>query len=447
MESTKKHVVIVPFPAQGHVNPAIRLANLLADFGLKITLFTTDSIGSRLSKESKNYSNIVIFSFPDGLAKDETNRHAGRIIMENFVKLMPAYLTDFINRVQRQEETIDCIISDNIWALKTAKMMGLKTASFVPVGSAALALGLRSSELLQAGIVDDEGTPLKKEEFLLSPHLPALTNTDYMWNFPGDKLFQKFWFQLFISVEKYLKESNWVLGNWFHDLDPSADDLLPNVIPVGPLLSSNNSSGSFFSQDSSCLTWLDKHPLQSVIYIAFGSTTKFNQQQFEELAIGLELIGKPFLWVVRPDFTNWMTTEYFDNLQKRVGNIGKLVEWAPQEKVLSHPSISFFLTHCGYNSVLESISLGVPMLCWPYYADHFYYRSCVCNSWKAGLELNPNENGIVTRHQLKTKVDQLLANNGIRSNVLKLKKLAQKSIGINGSSYQNLAKFVEQLSD
>ncbi|KAK9996190.1 hypothetical protein SO802_020876 [Lithocarpus litseifolius] len=245
-----------------------------------------------------------------------------------------------------------------------------------------------------------------------------------------------------------VKLCNWLLCNSFYELDSLALNLVPGIIPVGPLLSGSQLGcqiGSFWPDDSTCLSWLDKQPVGSVIYVSFGSTSIFNQQQFDELALGLELIGLPFLWVIRSDITNEALSEFLDGIRKRIADHGKIVDWAPQEEVLAHPSTACFISHCGWNSTLEGISMAVPFLCWPYFTDQFQNKSYVCDVRKVGLGLNPDENGIVTRHEIDTKIKALLSDDVIKTKALKLKEMAKKSVSEGGSSLKNFESFIEQI--
>lgn len=98
-----------------------------------------------------------------------------------------------------------------------------------------------------------------------------MTNADYIWKNPGNKFKRKIEFEMVRSGEQYLRISDWVLCNWFHNLDPSADYLLPNVISIGPLLANNLPCGNFWSEDLTCLSWLDSQPPESVIYAALAA--------------------------------------------------------------------------------------------------------------------------------------------------------------------------------
>lgn len=289
------------------------------------------------------------------------------------------------------------------------------------------------------------GTPRRNENIELSANLPPLSPAELFWNCPGNPSLQNRIFAFVPTIYQILKSCNWVLCNWFNELEPSVTDLLPNIVTIGPILANGKPSGNFWLEDFSCLSWLDRQTPKSVIYAAFGSSSMFSQHQLNELALGLELTGKPFLWVVRPDLIDGNFAEFPEGFTERVANRGKIVEWAPQEQVLAHPSVACYSTHCGWNSTMEGLSMGVPLLCWPYFGDQFYNKTCICEGWKIGLWLKGDEKGIVSRQEMKKKVDELLSSVVIRENVLKMKELAEKSGRAGGSSSRNLEEFVKQI--
>ncbi|KAJ0100334.1 hypothetical protein Patl1_21709 [Pistacia atlantica] len=115
--------------------------------------------------------------------------------------------------------------------------------------------------------------------------------------------------------------------------------------------------------------------------IGLGKTkiiTIFDKTQFQELAMGLQLSNRPFLWVVRPDITDKINDAYPEVFTNRVVSRGHIVSWAPQHKVLAHPSIACFISHCGWNSTIEAISNGVLFLCWPYFTDQMHNENYIC---------------------------------------------------------------------
>ncbi|EYU34616.1 hypothetical protein MIMGU_mgv1a012622mg [Erythranthe guttata] len=227
-----------------------------------------------------------------------------------------------------------------------------------------------------------------------------------------------------------------LICNSIHDLEPGAFASSPQIIPIGPLLENSSSLQGHFRQNDSnkCLEWLDRHPTCSVIYVAFGSLAMFNKAQFQELAVGLEITEMPFLWVVRPDNRNFP-----EGFSERVSSRGKIVEWAPQQKILSHPSIACFVSHCGWNSTVESVSNGVPILCWPYFADQFINQSYICDIWKIGLKF---ENDDVTSGEIKDKIRRLIEDCAFKETALCLREKIEISAREGGNSYNNLKNFI-----
>jgi hypothetical protein len=276
--------------------------------------------------------------------------------------------------------------------------------------------------------------------------MPAMSTENFVWTCVGNLTMQKNIFELLVRNNQSVKVIEWLLCNSTYDLEPATFTLAPNILPIGPLLASNrlgDSVGNFWPEDTNCLKWLNQQPPCSVIYISFGSFTIFDPTQFQELALGLELCNRPFLWVVRPDITDGTKYSYPKEFQNRVATRGCMVGWAPQQKVLSHPSVACFLSHCGWNSTMEGVSNGIPFLCWPYFADQFLNQSYICDVWKVGLGLDRNESGIITRGEIKSKVEQLLGNDKLKARALDLKNVVMASIKEGGGSHKNLMNFIE----
>ena len=296
---------------------------------------------------------------------------------------------------------------------------------------------------------------MKRQTIQLLPDMPAIDSGNFVWVRMPDVNIGKDLFNLIEKSTKALGMADWLLCNSAHDLEPAVfeDGVAPGITPIGPLVASNplvNSTGNVLPEDSTCLQWLDQHPPRSVIYVAFGSTRVFDKKQFQELAAGLELSGVPFLWVVPTDSVlDCITADaYPPGFQNRVaaGGRGKIVSWAPQRKVLSHPSIACFFCHGGWNSAIEGASNGVPFLCWPYITDQFFNASYICDVWKVGLGLKPDDDtGMVKRDEVRKKVHQLLRDTAFESRALHIKELILKSVKEGGSSYNNFQRFVDWL--
>lgn len=452
-------MLLVSFPAQGHVAALMKLAHRLADCRVKVTFVTTEFICERI-KESQQLGSfsqmedaqhlVRIVPLPDGL-EPEDDRKAETKMTRSISRVMPGYLKELIQKINQQEDDkkITCVIADVTfgWALQVAAKLGLKKASVYTSAPGILAMIMNIPKFIKAGIISSDGIVRKNEKVELSPNLPAASPAEFLWSCPGNPSLQTSMFQYINVIRQNIEASDRILCTWFYELAPSANKILPNIVPVGPLIANGQPTGNFWSEDLTCLSWLDKQPPGSVIYAAFGSISKLSQQQFNELALGLELAGQPFLCVVRPGFINGSSTDNHDGFVAKVADFGKMVKWAPQEKVLAHRSVACSLTHCGWNSTMEGISMGVPFLCWPYGHDHLYIKSCICDDWKVGLWLEPDDNGIISRHEIKRKVDELLSNDVVRKNALKLKELAQKSVAEGGSSSKNLEYFIKQITE
>ena len=276
--------------------------------------------------------------------------------------------------------------------------------------------------------------------------MPVMDTANFAWACLRDFTTQKIIFDVMVKTIETVKVEDWIVSNSAYELEPGAFSFAPNIIPIGPRLASNrlgDQQGYFWPEDSTCLKWLDQQPPNSVVYIAFGSFTVFDQTQFQELALGLELSNRPFLWVVRPDITVETNDAYPEGFQERVANRGQIVGWAPQQKVLSHPSVLCFLSHCGWNSTMEGVSNGVPFLCWPYFADQFLNETYICDVWKVGLKLDKNQSGIVTGEEIKNKVEKVVGDEKFKARALELKRLAMQNVGEGGCSSNNFKNFVE----
>ncbi|XVE56840.1 hypothetical protein DITRI_Ditri04bG0043000 [Diplodiscus trichospermus] len=452
----QSHVIVIPHPAQGHVAPLMKLSLKIAAHGVKVTFVNTEFIHKKLmaslpaAKMEEEQRLISLVSIPDGL-EPEDDRQDYFKLTESIARVMPGNLRSLIENINRSDVDgqIDCVIADKAagWALEVANKMGIKRVMVLLSGPANLALALHVPQLIEAGIIDTNGTLIKDESITLSEDIPAWSSSEFTWSC-CDPVMQKL---LFVYVSKTLEPLNFVdqiLCNTFYELDTPIMKLVPKIITIGPFVVSNHFeafAGNFFPEDTTCLSWLDKQTAGSVIYGAMGSTAILSPQQVDELAFGLELTGLPFLWVVRSNLTNESTAKFPEEFIVRVADRAKIVEWAPQEKVLAHRSIACFVSHCGWNSTMEGLTMGIPFLCWPYFADQFHNRSYICDVWKIGLALAKDDSGIVTRNEISSKVKKLLSSDEIKENALNLKEVARKSVSEGGSSFKNFKSFIEQI--
>ncbi|XP_026413855.1 UDP-glycosyltransferase 83A1-like [Papaver somniferum] len=453
----KIHALVLPFPAQGHVIPLMKLSNYLSEHGFKITFVNTDSnhetVVASLPKQSNSKENgIRLVSIPDGRDPGANERDFAHLL-DSISASMPNYLEVLIREINESsddDDKITCVIADENmgWAVKVAKKMKIPAAAFWTASVWLRTVHLHLEQMIETGILDsEEGVPTQQQMMQFSPDMPAMNTDLFPWTLTGDSILQKSFFRSIRSNTQDIRDANWFLCNSVYELEKPNFPLNKNLLPVGPLLLAADQqaqlSGNFLAEDSTCLSWLDQQPARSVIYLAFGSSTILDKHQFHEIALGLEHTGQPFLWAVRPNLTD--IDAYPDGFQARLANRSRIVGWAPQQKVLAHKSIACFVTHCGWNSTMEGVAMGVPFLCWPYFVDQFLNRSYICDIWKVGLQLNKNEGGIIPKEEFINKVKALLADEMIRARALELQDISNKSVVEGGTSMTNLTNFIESI--
>ncbi|KAL8471713.1 hypothetical protein ACS0TY_029090 [Phlomoides rotata] len=449
----RPHVLAIPYPAQGHVIPLMELAQCLAKNGIKVTFVNSEFNHGRIMKalsQPRNINELIsLASIPDGLEPWEDRHDMGKVISA-MSKIMPEELEALIENINETDrDKITCVITDYglTWVFELADKLRIKKTSFISCPVAVLALTRSASKLFEEGIIDIDGTPQKQQMIHLSPEMPAISTSSLIWTHMGDLTTQKLIFQSILqnTYDKSEQMMDWILCNSSYELEPGALKLVPQCVPIGPLLASNRlgqSAGNFWTEDSASLQWLHQQPPNSTIYVAFGSSTFLDETQFQELALGLELTNKPFLWVVRQDLTQ-NPRAYPEGFEERIRNRGEIVEWAPQQEILSHPSVACFLSHCGWNSTLESVSNGVPLLCWPYYADQFLNEAYISDFWKVGLGLEKDEGGIVTGEEIRKKVEILVSDETYKNRAVDLQSKAVSS----GRSRKNFSDFVDWIKE
>ncbi|KAF5177066.1 Glycosyltransferase [Thalictrum thalictroides] len=261
-----------------------------------------------------------------------------------------------------------------------------------------------------------------------------------------------------LDQSKRYKFAEGIFVNSFLDLEPGAFKALqeerPSVYPVGPLIRTGETQG--VADGSECLKWLSDQPRGSVLFVSFGSGGTLSSEQLTELAFGLEMSGHRFLWVVKSPSDTAVNASYFNaqsvkdplnflpkGFIERTKGRGLMVpSWAPQIQVLSHGSTGGFLTHCGWNSTLESIVHGVPLIAWPLYAEQ-KMNAVMLHGMKAALRPRYDENGLILRDEIAQVVKVLMEGEEgktIRNKMEQLKHAAAEVLSENGSSTKSLGE-------
>lgn len=248
-----------------------------------------------------------------------------------------------------------------------------------------------------------------------------------------------------------VKSADFILHNTMHELEPETISALNKYQPnyaIGPVNFSNNLhshvvSNSLWSE-ADCTDWLASKPPASVLYVSFGSFIHTTKQVIEELAHGLLLSDVDFVWVIRPGILSSGDTEVLpQGFGERINGKGLIVPWCNQIEVLSNPAVGGFLSHCGWNSTLESMWCGVPMICYPVAYDQTSNRKLVIDKWKFGVNLCDGES--LGREEIAEKIKGFMSAASLRQEANKVKVAMEKALGSDGSSEKNFDRFVEDL--
>ncbi|KAL9229895.1 hypothetical protein vseg_005312 [Gypsophila vaccaria] len=477
---TAPHVVIFPLPIQGPVNCMLKLTELILALTqlTTVTFLTTDFIHHHLCLHSPAPSRLARFgprfrveTVEDGLGPYENPRGAGELVG------MTNHLGNQARGGGRVREVLEgngsggrvtCVIADGLfWFMAdVAKEIGVGLVYFETISPCGLWTYLCLPNMVRAGELPFKGENLDElitsvpcmETYLRRRDVPSFCR-DYDPNSPIIQLILK-------EAEHYSRAQGHIL-NTFDNLEgellaqmlPSS----PNLYTIGPIhlnlvtrleersSDSNNLPVSFSNslrqEDRSCFTWLDAQPNKSVLFVSIGSLASMTKEQLIEFWHGLVNSETRFLWVRRPnsvidiadDDQLWVSEEVLEGTKER----GCIVSWVPQEEVLAHKAIGGFLTHSGWNSTLESIVTGVPMICLPFFVDQQVNSRLVSVVWKIGIDIKDNCSRVV----IETMVKELM---GIRKDeffrrVENVAKLAVEAVSQGGSSYDNLNRLIEDI--
>ncbi|KAI7740161.1 hypothetical protein M8C21_013861 [Ambrosia artemisiifolia] len=248
-----------------------------------------------------------------------------------------------------------------------------------------------------------------------------------------------------------LNKVKWVLGNSFMELEKDVIMSLNatgcKFWPVGPLVpvlgKEIDDRFDVYKVDdkNECIEWLNEQKPSSVVYISFGTILSMPKKELENIAAGLKSINRPFLWVIRS-----LENQEFGFLEE-IKEQGLVVSWSPQTEVLSHPSVGCFLTHCGWNSLLESIVAGVPIVACPKWTDQPTNAKLVTDVWRVGVKLK-DSGGVISGEEVGRCVEEVMSRSRseeLRKNALELKASALEALADNGSSDKYIKMFVNEV--
>ncbi|XP_027159492.1 7-deoxyloganetin glucosyltransferase-like [Coffea eugenioides] len=470
----KPHAVCIPYPAQGHINPMLKLAKLLHHKGFHITFVNTEFNHKRLlkSRGPDALNGLPDFQFkaiPDGLPPSDVDatQDVPSLCESTTTHCLGPFrdlLAELNDPSSSQVPPVSCIVSDGAmsFTLEAAAELGVPEILFWTPSACGFLGYMHYAKLIEKGLI-----PLKDASYLSNGYLeqaldwiPGMKDIrlrdlpSFLRTTNPDDYIVKFVLQETQRAKKALA----IILNTFEELEEDVINALSAILPpiyaIGPLQLLQKEvkderlsvvGSNLWKEEPECLEWLDSKDPNSVVYVNFGSVTVMTPDQLVEFAWGLANSKQTFLWIIRPDLVSGASAILPPEFLEETKDRGLLASWCPQEQVLSHPAIGGFLTHSGWNSTLESICSGVPMICWPFFAEQQTNCWFCCTKWGNGLEIDNN----VKRDEVESLVTELMVREkgkDMKKKALEWKNKAEeaaKSSG--GSSYSNLDKVVQVL--
>ncbi|KAH9688037.1 UDP-glycosyltransferase 76B1 [Citrus sinensis] len=388
-----RRVILFPLPFQGHINPMLQLGSILYSEGFSITIIHT----TLNSPNSCNYPHFEFCSFSDdGFSETYQPSKVADDIPALLLSLNAKCIVPFrdclanklMSNAQESKDSFACLITDAAWfiALSVANDFKLPTIVLL-TDSIAASLSYAAFPILrEKGYLPIQGIIWNSFEDLEQVELTAVHQ------------------QYYLSIP---------------------------VFPIGPFHKCfPASSSSLLSQDQSSISWLDKQAPRSVIYVSFGSP----------------IAGCPFFGWFRPGLARG--AEWLEPLPKgileMVDGRGYIVKWAPQQQVLAHPAVGCFWTHSGWNSTLESICEGIPMICQPYFGDQMVNSRYVSHAWRVGLQLE----GKLERKEIERAILRVMVkadSQEMRERATYLNEKVDICLQQGGSSYQSLGRLTDHI--
>ncbi|KAF8653064.1 hypothetical protein HU200_062504 [Digitaria exilis] len=469
--AAKPHLVFLPFPAQGHITPAFQLASLLHRcHGFNVTFVHTEHNRRRLLRArgpdalAEAPPGFRFASVPDGLpTSDEDATQDMDALFYSLPAMVPHFKKLVVELSELPTASCCCLVSDIDPILRAAEDIGLPRVAFWITSASSFMALQQFPRLVAKGLV-----PLKDAEQLRNGYLDG-TVIDWAPGLPKDMRLRDFpsfvrttepddaALALTLSLmECHRTVPSAVIFHTLEELETQVigamSGILPPIYAVGPLPlllgqeavgSGVNTLGSSLSkEDHACLDWLDGKRPSSVVFVSFGSVVKLADEQLVELAWGLANSGHEFLWVIRSDQQEAVLPP---ELVAETEGRGLVTSWCPQEAVLRHEAVGAFVTHCGWNSMLESLSAGVPMLCWPCVGDQQTNSRMACTEWRVGMEIGEDP----SREEVEAVIRQVMG--GERGEELRRsaaewkEKAALATRWPGGSAWVNLEKVVNEV--
>ncbi|RWR91338.1 UDP-glycosyltransferase 73B4-like protein [Cinnamomum micranthum f. kanehirae] len=453
------HAVIYPFMAQGHTIPLLDFSKALSRRGLRVTILTTPANSSFILQSISHHPNILLheldFPIVDGLPKgcENTDRLPSMDLYVPFLRATRQLRRPFHRFLSQLSDLRDLpifVVSDFFLGWTLAVCREFEVPRLVFHGMGAFSMAVCKSTIVHA--------PHKHAETFAMPCLPERLKFSVV-DLPGE-------------VRDFDPESNPIcrflveigesdIESWGVVVNSSVELEGDFVGPLesfyrngakawylGPMLLYNDEEdqGTCVEGEPTCIEWLNQRATGSVIYVSFGTQTHVSDEQLDEVAMGLERSGCSFVWAIRSK--TWCPTK---GMEERIKGRGLMVRgWAPQRRILGHHAIGGFMSHCGWNSVLESLSMGVPILAWPMIAEQHLNAKLVEEEFGAGVRIpSVGLEAIIGWATICKGVKELMGGEDgrrARERAQELGQVARRATQDGGSSEKSLDELIKQLT-
>jgi UDP-glucoronosyl and UDP-glucosyl transferase len=464
-------VVLYTGAGAGHLMPMVAVAKLFINHGFSATV-TTFNHPLRPGKADQDVSRLSVanptigFHVLPPVSLGDISSLTPPGVMHAVLNAQNINFHNFLKDLS-ETSSVRAIMLDLFCtvALDVANQLSIPAYFFTAFGASGAAFFLSLLEL-------HTSTNLSLKDFGENPTnfqgLPPVPASDFP-TFLLDREASSY--KSFMHTFLNLVKSDGILMNTFELLEPQAISAvrqgrclpsfnMPPVYCIGPVITESREKET--EDRHECLNWLDSQPKGTVIFLCFGSMGGFSPDQIKQIAIGLENSGHRFLWVVKvitdnprkmfnnsvPEFElDQVLPEGFLDRTKDRGMVVK--SWAPQIQVLHHESIGGFMTHCGWNSILEAISAGKPMICWPLYAEQRLNKAVlVGHEMRLGVAIEGYDRGMVEAGEIEAKVRWLMDSEGgrlLKERVKVMKDKTAESLVETGSSWEAFKQFLMDL--
>ncbi|KAJ8452134.1 hypothetical protein Cgig2_016715 [Carnegiea gigantea] len=446
----RRHVAVCAFPFGTHAAPLLLLVKRLAAAApdVRFSFLNTTKSNSLLFKaiNVSGFPNIVPCSImPDDHDKGDGGHHHLKAIGV-FLQAAPDGVRRGVAEIEAAVGVaVSCLITDAfLWFCgEIADKKGVPWVPLWTASSASLSVHVHTDDLRNKfGTHHNSGTCHEK----IADCIPGMSNVRIS-DLPLGVVFGDLdspFSKMLHNMGLVLPKASAVVINSFEELLPAITRDLKSkmrcLLNVGPF--ALTSPPQVESDQFGCLEWMDQHKVGSVAYISFGTVATPSKEEIIALAESLEATGVPFIWSLKDSAKAQLPLSFMKRIESNK-TCGMVISWAPQLKLLAHPSMGVFITHCGWNSIMESIVNGVPLICRPILGDQVLNQRLIESVLKFGTGI---EGGTITKSGTMKALHQVLSSHEgkqMRSNVKVLKELAEQGIRSGSTSNENFKVLIE----